>query len=330
VQDQSLDASQTAESACLQELQAIADRARHRLPNLSVTSSQQLFAKLVEERNGAAIIDQLADFVDRFGYMSAVGTDIAVPTWQEDPQPLWDLFYQYWREPSSPPQKTKVKKLGWRSQQVQRRMYLKGRVSVVYSQLLAQLRWQFVALEEQWLQAGWLKAAGDIFFLELAEISPAIETPQDSVVDQLAQIIAQRRSQFEQDRQITSVPAVVYGQTAHPISFSQWTATTRLQGIGASPGRVEGEVKILQDLQAIAEVTSAMILVVPYTDAGWAPLLARAGGLIAEVGGRLSHGAIIAREYGIPAVMEIDHATQRLKDGQRVRIDGQQGIVEIL
>ncbi|MBD1880999.1 PEP-utilizing enzyme [Trichocoleus sp. DQ-A2] len=68
----------------------------------------------------------------------------------------------------------------------------------------------------------------------------------------------------------------------------------------------------------------------PYTDSGWAALLSRVGGLIAEVGGRLSHGAIVAREYGIPAVMDIHNATQLLQDGQRVRIDGQQGTVEIL
>ncbi len=331
VQDHSLDTSQTAESASLLELQAIAARTRYLLPNLSVTSSKQLFAKLGEERNGATTIDQLAEFLDRYGYMSAVGTDIAVPTWQEDPQPLWDLFYQYWRSPA-PLEKIQAKKLNWRERQVQRRMYLKGRVSVVYSQLLAQLRWQFVALEQLWLQAGWLQTPGDIFFLEFLEIAQAIEHPEDAVVEQFSQMIAQRRSRFEQDSQISSVPAIVYGNTAHLVSFdlNPWTATTQLQGIGASPGQAEGEVKVVLDLQAIAEVSPQMILVVPYTDAGWAPLLARAGGLIAEVGGRLSHGAIIAREYGIPAVMEIDQATQRLKDGQRVRIDGQQGTVEIL
>jgi pyruvate,water dikinase len=83
-------------------------------------------------------------------------------------------------------------------------------------------------------------------------------------------------------------------------------------------------------LQAVTHIDRQTILVVPYTDSGWAPLLARAGGLIAEVGGRLSHGAIVAREYGIPAVMDIQNATQLLRDGQRVRIDGQRGIVEIL
>jgi pyruvate,water dikinase len=72
------------------------------------------------------------------------------------------------------------------------------------------------------------------------------------------------------------------------------------------------------------------ILVVPYTDAGWAPLLARAQGLVAEVGGRLSHGAIIAREYGIPAVMDVTNATRRLHTGQWVRLDGQKGTVEVL
>jgi pyruvate,water dikinase len=89
-------------------------------------------------------------------------------------------------------------------------------------------------------------------------------------------------------------------------------------------------VKILRTLRSVSEIERSVILVVPYTDSGWAPLLAHARGLIAEVGGRLSHGAIVAREYGIPAVMEIPDATQRLQDGQWVRIDGQTGIVEIL
>ena len=68
----------------------------------------------------------------------------------------------------------------------------------------------------------------------------------------------------------------------------------------------------------------------PYTDAGWSPILARAGGLIAEVGGRLSHGSIIAREYGIPAVMDIPNVNKILHNGQKVRIDGQLGVVKIL
>jgi pyruvate,water dikinase len=86
----------------------------------------------------------------------------------------------------------------------------------------------------------------------------------------------------------------------------------------------------LQSLQSVADLDRTVILVVPYTDSGWSPLLAQVGGLIAEVGGRLSHGAIVAREYGIPAVMDIHNATKLLQDGQRVRLDGTRGTVEIL
>ncbi len=103
-----------------------------------------------------------------------------------------------------------------------------------------------------------------------------------------------------------------------------------MQGIGASAGQVEGYVLVVRSLQSVGEINRETILVVPYTDSGWSPLLASAGGLIAEVGGRLSHGAIIAREYNIPAVMDVSNAMTLLKNGQRIRIDGQLGIVELL
>lgn len=86
----------------------------------------------------------------------------------------------------------------------------------------------------------------------------------------------------------------------------------------------------MPSFQPFTDLEDDTILVVPYTDSGWAPLLARARGLIAEVGGRLSHGAIVAREYGIPAVMDVNHAMELLENGQWVRLDGQSGLVEIL
>jgi pyruvate,water dikinase len=114
--------------------------------------------------------------------------------------------------------------------------------------------------------------------------------------------------------------------------------TDRIHGIGSSSGQIEGVIKVVSNLQqsdreawaAPDRIDRQTILVVPYTDAGWSPLLARAGGLISEVGGRLSHGAIIAREYNIPAVMDVDNATNLFRDGQLVRLNGQTGIIEIL
>lgn len=126
------------------------------------------------------------------------------------------------------------------------------------------------------------------------------------------------------------MPLLVYGNTPpHPLTSSAHYSSQILQGIPASHGQVQGQVKVLRNLQDIGHIDRKTILVVPYTDSGWAPILVRAGGLISEVGGRLSHGAIIAREYGIPAVMDVRGATEILQDGQQVKIDGSRGIVEL-
>jgi len=332
VPDEALDTSQTPEAASLRSLQAIARASRH-LVDLQPLPQQStdLFATLAASPDGAAVLAQLDRFLERYGYLSEVGTDIAVPTWREDPRPVRELFASLLLNPP-PERQPPVAHSSWKARWVQQRVNLKGRVAAIYSQFLAELRWSFLALEQAWLQAGLLTAPGDIFFLEFAEVRQILDNTSPALLEHLTALIAERRSRFEQDCRLETVPTVVYGKAPRPTSLSlnPWTPSQLLQGIGASPGRVEGQVKVLQTLQAIPEIDGQTILVVPYTDAGWAPLLSRAGGLISEVGGRLSHGAIVAREYQIPAVMDIPHATQRLRDGQWVRIDGQRGIVEIL
>lgn len=337
VADAELDNHQTPEVASLRSLQSIAEANRPFLNNLDRSSlkSSTLLSTLAETPEGQAILTQFNQFLSDYGYLSDVGTDIAVPTWSENPQPVQELFVQVLLNPLPAPQATSVPKAqGWKVKQVQRRLNLKGQVTTVYSRLIAELRWSFVALEAAWLKAGILAEPGDLFFLKFDEIRQIIETlDSGKLVKQLPQLIAARRSQLEQDHQSTP-PALVYGNEPAililPKSDAPLASSQELRGIGASPGQAQGRVKVLHNLQSIPEIDSGTILVVPYTDSGWAPLLARAGGLIAEVGGRLSHGAIVAREYGIPAVMDIHNATQRLRDGQWVRIDGQQGIVEIL
>ncbi len=327
--DAEIDNSQTPEVAALRSLTSLATEARQVLPQIDRSS---VFDQLAESFEGRKISAQFDALLERYGYLSEVGTDIAVPTWKEDPQPLRELFVQLVTTADmeiNEPQRRRGRK-GQKKRGVQRRVDLKGQVTEVYSQLLAQLRWCFVALEQVWLQSGLLSQSGDIFFLEFDEIRRIVAS--DSVLlNQLGQLIEKRRSQLTQDSKLDSVPALVYGN-APPASPRSVIAksSSLLQGIGASPGLVEGRVKVLRNLQTLPEIDRETILVVPYTDSGWAPLLARAGGLIAEVGGRLSHGAIVAREYGIPAVMDITNATQVLQDGQRVQIDGQLGTVKLL
>lgn len=100
-----------------------------------------------------------------------------------------------------------------------------------------------------------------------------------------------------------------------------------LKGIGGSPGRVQGPARIVLGPEDFPKLQSGDILVVPLTTPVWTPLFAIVKGLVADVGGVLSHGAIVAREYGIPAVMGTQVATRILKDGQLITVDGNRGLV---
>ncbi|MUL37068.1 glycerol-3-phosphate acyltransferase [Gloeocapsopsis dulcis] len=327
--DVEIDYSLTPEVASMRSLVQLAGDARRVLPESQNVSSEEVFTQLAETNQGREIIQRFDQLLERYGYLSEVGTDIAVPTWREEPKYVRELFVQFVvsgdlgeNEPH--------RRRGRRGKRVvQGRVDLKGRVTEVYSQLLAHLRWCFVALERVWLESGLLVSKGDIFFLEFAEVRRIVVDGDSKLSSQLKELVEQRRSQLEQDSSL-DVPLLVYGHAPPTPSAFSASSASLLQGIGASPGKVEGRVKVLRNLQATSEIDRETILVVPYTDSGWAPLLARSGGLIAEAGGRLSHGAIVAREYGLPAVMDIHNATVILQDGQRVQIDGQLGTVQIL
>jgi pyruvate,water dikinase len=102
-----------------------------------------------------------------------------------------------------------------------------------------------------------------------------------------------------------------------------------LLGNAVSPGVVEGAVHVIRDPQLEA-LSPGEILVAEFTDPGWTPLFINAGGLVLEVGGALTHGAVVAREYGIPAIVGVRGATSALQTGQEVRVDGSRGVVEII
>ncbi|MCG6136693.1 MAG: glycerol-3-phosphate acyltransferase [Nostoc sp. LLA-1] len=330
VKDGRIDNSVTPEVAVLRYLSALAADAKQVLPECD---ADQIFEQLAQTPEGDKILYEFNELLEDYGYLSDVGTNIAIPTWKEDPQPVKQLFVQLMINEAETDGVNSLNRALSRKRKrgiVQQRVDIKGRVTEVYSRLLAQLRWRFVALEQIWLQMGVLKEPGDIFFLELDEVRRLVADSDVELRDRLSEILQSRRSQFSQDSQINQIPILVYGNTTpHALEPSEIYSDQILQGIPASHGQAEGRVKVVRNLQDLPEINRDTILVVPYTDSGWAPLLVRAGGIIAEAGGRLSHGAIVAREYGIPAIMDVRGATWILQDGQRVRIDGSRGIIEL-
>ncbi|MGK7942344.1 MAG: glycerol-3-phosphate acyltransferase [Crocosphaera sp.] len=333
VSPQKLDNNGTPEIAALKALETLANKSNFLINREEIDNYNDLFSLLDSTASGQEIIKELNQIIDTYGYLSDVATDISIPCWGDDPERVKKLFIQLTINQNQINKNLKINQQNGKTAQVQRRLNLKGKVTEVYSQFLAQLRWSFLSLGDYLIEKDMINKSQDIFNLTYDEIKEAMATIDSNNKTELKELIEQRQATFKINQGLKNIPYVVYGNIPKIIeqnSSMLINSKVQLQGIGASFGTVEGYIKICQNFQQITELKKDTILVVPYVDSGWGPLLARASGIIAEVGGVLSHGAIIAREYGIPAVMNIDHATELLKEGQKVKIDGQQGMIYIL
>lgn len=175
---------------------------------------------------------------------------------------------------------------------------------------------------------GSLTAADDVYFLTPTELRAAVSGQRDD----LPVVAAANRKEFRRELRRRAVPRIlatdgeaVYGPRLRPGADS----TRRLVGTAVAPGSYEGVVRVL-DSPVGAVLQPGEVLVAASTDPGWTPLFLVAGALVMEVGGTVSHGAVVAREYGLPAVADIPGATDRLHTGQRVRVDGNDGSVTVL
>ncbi|MDJ0601378.1 MAG: glycerol-3-phosphate acyltransferase [Crocosphaera sp.] len=333
VSPEQLNNKMTPEIAALQALENLANEIILLINIDNIKSAEDLFSLLEKTENGRKIIQEFSLIIEKYGYLSDVATDISIPCWQDHPNLVKTLLIQLTQKHNKRNNNIRNNKKNWRIKQVQRRLNLKGKVTEIYSKFLAQLRWHFLALAQDLMKKNIIEETQDIFQLTYAEIVEII-TEEEQEIDSKSQTkIRERQQEFKINKSLNYIPYIVYGNmTTVPENETKLSndSQRKFKGIGASFGQVEGYIKVCHNFQEVGEIKPNTILVIPYADSGWGPLLANANGIIAEVGGALSHGAIIAREYGIPAVMNIDHATKRFKEGQRVKIDGQQGIIELL
>jgi phosphoenolpyruvate synthase/pyruvate phosphate dikinase len=178
---------------------------------------------------------------------------------------------------------------------------------------------------ERLVRAHVLREKDDIFYLTFQEIQDVVGTNQAD-----DQLIRQRKDAFKSygaltpPRVLTSDGEVIdgaYRRDEHPAGA--------LVGLPVSAGTIEGRARVILDM-AQADLEAGDILVTAYTDPSWTPLFVAIKGLVTEVGGLMTHGAVIAREYGLPAVVGVEHATRLIPDKQRIRVHGTDGYVEIL
>ncbi len=182
-----------------------------------------------------------------------------------------------------------------------------------------------LAEAERLLQAGVLRAKEDIEYLTFAELQEVVRAGR---VDE--QLIRSRREAFRADQMLTP-PRVL---TSEGLAIAGAHRRTDLPagaliGLPVSAGVVEGRARVILSV-ADARLETGDILVTKFTDPSWTPIFLTIRGLITEIGGFMTHGAVIAREYGLPAVVGIENATRRIRDGQRVRVDATSGTVELI
>jgi pyruvate,water dikinase len=178
---------------------------------------------------------------------------------------------------------------------------------------------------ERLVRAGVLREKEDIFFLTFQELHDVARTHQ--VDDDL---IGRRKDAFRSYQALTPPRVLTSDGEAVTGAYRRDDAPAgALVGLAVSAGTVEGRARVILDM-AQADLDPGDILVTAHTDPSWSPLFVAVTGLVTEVGGLMTHGAVIAREYGLPAVVGVERATRLIRDGQRIRVNGTDGYVEIL
>jgi len=195
--------------------------------------------------------------------------------------------------------------------------------------VLAVARQRLVELGRRLAQRGVLASSDDVFFLQLEELVPLVlsSAPAD-----LQQRIARRRADYVYFQQLTPPPVIVGEFDPRQAASAAPTGERPrlLRGLPVSAGVAVGPARVIVTPGRGDELQAGEVLVAPFTDPGWTPYFLTAAGVVMDMGGQLSHGSIVAREYGLPAVVNVGCGTRAIRTGQLVRVDGDHGTVTLL
>lgn len=300
---------------------------------------------------GADFTAALEGFLDRYGFRGPAEIDLSRPRWREDPTPLLRAIRGNLLGGARGEQRAHVDRLVEQARTAADRLQehaVRGRVGrrlvgrlievvraylpirempkFALARILAEARGVLLDAGAALVRSGRLDTAEDVWFLRLEELLTSLNDPTIPLgVD-----VAERRVAFARYTGLRA-PRVMTGdgETGTGAAVPKDVPTGALVGLPVSGGSAEGRARIVLDAGR-AVLRKGEILVSRYCDPGWTPLFLNAAAMVTEVGGQMTHGSLVAREYGIPAVVSVDDATTRIRTGQRIRVDGDRGIVELL
>jgi pyruvate,water dikinase len=303
----------------------------------------------------AAAQTALASFMDRYGMRGVGEIDFGQPRWREDPTPVMQSLQSYLQidEASAPDvlfargqqaanaaieklaQDVRSRPFGRLKERIVRGAARRVRVLMGVREspkffairVMGIARKALMEVGEEFAEAGTIEQAQDLSFLNFSELEAL---SRNESLDWKS-MVAERRALYERETRRRQVPRVLVsdGRAFYEGVGANIDSGDVITGSPVSPGVVEGVVRVVLSPHD-TQLLPGEILVCPGTDPAWTPLFMAAGGLITEVGGMMTHGSVVAREYGIPAVVGVHQATTRLKDGQKIRVDGTAGRITIL
>jgi rifampicin phosphotransferase len=294
---------------------------------------------------------ELTGFLRRYGHRAVAEIDLGMPRWADDPSHIVGVISNYLRldDPDHAPgvqfqqgevaaatmitelverawqrSHAKARFVGFALERARRLVGFRESPKSLLIFTLGALREQLVRVGEALAQQGRIEVADDIFFLDIPEVRRALAG------EAMHDLVAQRREAYDVELRRRHIPRLLLsdGTELEAVAAAVLPRHGAMSGTPASPGTVTAPARVVLDPVG-AHLEPGEILVAPSTDPGWTPLFLTAGGLVMEMGGSNSHGAVVAREYGIPAVVGVADATMKIETGQRVTVDGAAGLVSV-
>jgi len=280
------------------------------------------------------IREKISLLLENFGHLSESGNDFSYPKWEEEPETVFGMIMS-----SDGSEKRSglytfgsLRSKGIRTGGSLKRSYMKAGRFKLYREQISSLyifgyglfRKLFLQLGAEMVSRGILLSADDIFYLTKEEADSIVSNINGIHGDEFSALAEKRRQEMEETRDIV-LPAVIYGDEA---PLPETGRSRNHSGTGTSPGIFTGVTRVVKGVRDFAEVNRGDVVLIPFSDVSWTPVLARAGAIVSETGGMLSHCSIIAREMGIPALVSVPNACA-LGNGLTATVNGSNGVLTI-
>jgi pyruvate,water dikinase len=290
--------------------------------------------KLRSIKEAAGIVMEIEGFLKEFGHLSESGNDFSFPKWEENPELVYNMIMS-----SSPYDNrsvmyslNEIQQKGFKISRSLSKIYKKAGNFKIYREQISslfiyghgQFRKLFIKLGKDMKGMGIIDSEYDIFYLSKEEIDAALEKNENLQINRYQDIIQKRKNEMEETKDIV-LPTVIYGEEAPILEKGR---EKNHSGISTSSGIYRGKTRVVRQTEDFAAVRNGDVLLIPFSDVSWTSIIVKAGAIVSETGGMLSHCSIIAREMGIPALVSVENACA-LGSGLTVTVDGSNGVLTI-